>query len=630
MTSRDSRQPNSETGASPEAVSPVSWLWRKHAGLLAGSLLIMLAAPYLGSLPVRTIPAVVALASAPDMPAADVPSAELGALLGSRANDLAYVLGLLVAAGLASFALALANTRVGARLSSVCARDLRAELHAVLLRRPPPFMRAAGRGNHMRNALIQQARAVASYAANTLPASVGIAFAVIIWAQTLFTAVSDSTSGPLAAAIVGGVVLLLIAINLSAVWIAGQKSQSSQRQVMAEQAAFIGLIGESVEHLETLQLELAQAAQRRRLDEILARMSRAEIRVASFGGLASAASSGVTLLGIPVLVLAWQAMELDGAQLAVMIPALMMLQRSIASIGSVWTSRKVSMPSVELVTELLAPEPVLNAEAPASPDGTGDRAYARPRGRGQLRFAGVRWSAPPGDGGGDQGREILAGVDLTVSPGETVALVGAGGCGKSTLLRVTLGILQPSSGQVLLDSRDIADMPLHEVRQRVAMLAQHPAFFARSVRENLLLDDRDIADGAVLEALRTAQFSEVLDGLDNGLDSRLVPGGGTLSGSEKRRLALARLLLRDPDVILIDELEAGLPQAQAQDILTAVRVATQGTTCLMVTHRPDLLKADRVAFVDNGCIVDIGTHEELMRRSEAYSSLLARRREDGT
>ena len=153
-------------------------------------------------------------------------------------------------------------------------------------------------------------------------------------------------------------------------------------------------------------------------------------------------------------------------------------------------------------------------------------------------------------------------------------------------------------------------------------------FFARSVRDNLLLDDREVDEATIQQAVAVSQFTEVLERLPDGLDHKLPPGGGTLSGSEKRRLALARMLLRDPDVILIDELEAGLPQAQAQDILAAVREATRGKTCLMVTHRPDLLKVDRVAFVDKGCIVDVGTHEMLARRSEAYQSLLARRRED--
>jgi ATP-binding cassette subfamily B protein len=278
---------------------------------------------------------------------------------------------------------------------------------------------------------------------------------------------------------------------------------------------------------------------------------------------------------------------------------------------------------VELVTELLLPEPALETEAAshATPDAPShaDPAPETSANQGvRLSFRDVRWSAD---------RPVLDGVTLDIEPGQTLALVGAGGSGKSTLLGLALRTLRPDAGQVLIDGRDIAAMPLSHVRRCMGVLVQHPAFFARSVRDNLVLDDRPVADADVLAAADITRFREVLDRLPGGLDHVLGPGGGTLSGSEKRRLALTRLLLRAPRVLLIDELEAGLPQAQAQAIWRDVRRATAGTTCLMVTHRPDLLDADRVAFIHEGCIVDTGSHQELEARCVAYRDLLAQRRE---
>lgn len=587
------------------APSPIRWVWKRHLGLMITSLVIMVLAPYLGSLPVRTIPAVVALAS--DAPA---PSAELELFLGPRAGDLAAVLGFLIVAGGLAFALTLVNTRVAARLSSRSNRDLRTELHRRLLSRPPDYLRAPGVADMLRTAILNQTRVVATYATNTLPAAIGVLFAVVIWAQTLYSAIDIPGRRGQAAAVVGGVVALLLVINLVAVWVAGRKSQSGQREVMREQGAFIGLATESVANLSSLQLNVAQDEQHRRVIDVLERMSRAEVRVAAWGGLAAAAGSGVVMLGIPVLVLAWKGLDIGGAGLAVMIPALLMLQRSISSVGSLWTTRKVSLPAIELVRDMMAP-------APAVP--TTGRELEKAAGR--LVFQDVAWTVE------EQGntRHVLRGVTLDVEPGETVALVGAGGCGKSSLLSLALRLHEPVAGTIALDGDDVGAVAVDALRRRVGVLEQHPAFFARSLRANLAVDGRDVGDDRIMAAARVARIDELVDRV--GLDNPLPQGGKTLSGSEKRRLALVRLLLREPDVLLIDELEAGLPQSLAQELLAAVRDETRGKTCLMVTHRPDLLAADRVALLHEGCIVDIGTHAELAERSEPYRTLLEQQRQ---
>ncbi len=583
------------------APGPVRWVWKQHPGLLATSLVIMIAAPYLGSLPVRTIPSVVALAAG-----RKAPGGELAWFLGDRAGDLGAVLVFLVLAGGLAFALTVASTRVAARLTSHANRDLRLALHQRLLSRPPSFLREPGVGNLLRTALVEQTRVVATYAASTMPAALGVSFAVFIWAETLRSAVGGSGRDATAGLVVAGVVVALLVINLVAVWIAGSKSQAGQRQVMTQQAGYMGLAGESIGALRSLQLEVGQAAQHRRVAEVLDRMSRAEIRVAAWGGLSAAAGSGVVMLGIPLLVLLWKGLGLRGEDLAVMIPALLMLQRSISSVGSLWTARKVSMPAIELVGRMLDPDPSVPAGGAALEEATGS-----------LVFRDVCWNAG--------GREVLRGVTLEVAPGETVALVGAGGSGKSSLLALALRLETPTSGHVTLDGTDVGTVALDDLRRRVGFLEQQPAFFARTVRENLVVDDRDASDDAIWTAVRAARIDELVERI--GLDEPLPDAGRTLSGSEKRRMALARLLLRDPDVIFVDELEAGLPQALAQELLAALREATAGKTCLMVTHRPDLLAADRVALLHEGRILEVGTHDELAARSDDYRSLLAREAE---
>ncbi|MCA9679574.1 MAG: ABC transporter ATP-binding protein, partial [Myxococcales bacterium] len=246
---------------------------------------------------------------------------------------------------------------------------------------------------------------------------------------------------------------------------------------------------------------------------------------------------------------------------------------------------------------------------------------ARPAVTGALAFRGVRWQL------GD--RTVLDAVDLEIGHGEAVAIVGAGGSGKSTLLRMAVRLVEPTAGTIALDGADVAGVEIDHLRRRVAMLEQHPALFDRPLRANLVLDDREVTAARLDEVVRATQLDEVVARLPDGLDTRLA-GGGALSGSERRRVALARVLLADPDVVLIDELEAGLPQAQAEALLASVRRATAGKTCVMVTHRPDLLDADRVAFLDGGRIVDQGRHADLVARNDAYRSLLSRaEREQG-
>jgi ATP-binding cassette subfamily B protein len=561
------------------------------------SVAIGIASPWLGALPVRAIPAVVAMAAGAKAGQGPQPPGELTLILGDTPSLEALLAALVIAGGI-GFALALIATRQAAALGARALIDLRDAALGRALSRPPDWLREAGRGAQAKNALIAQCRVVSAYATGTVPAAVGVVSAVFIWSQALGAAVGGGAAAGVVAAVVG----TLIVVNLGAVWLTAKKSESAQKAVMAETSAFVVAVNESIDHIATLQLAAARDAQRARARAIAARMARNEVKVATWSGLSSAASGGLTLLAIPLLVVAWRQLGLEGASLAVMIPALLMLQRAVAGLGSLWTSYKVSRPSIDLIADVMAPEPHIG-------DGG-----ARPAVKGAVGFRGIRWTLGE--------RVVLDGVDLDVAPGEAVAIVGAGGCGKSTLLRMAARLVAPTAGAVTLDGADVTTLDVDHLRRRVAMLEQHPALFDRTLRDNLVLDDRAVDAARLDEVVRATQLDEVVARLPAGLDQKLA-GGGALSGSERRRVALARVLLADPDVLLIDELEAGLPQAQAESLLAAVRAATAGKTCLLVTHRPDLLRVDRVAFLAGGRIVDQGAHADLVARNEAYRSLLS-------
>jgi ABC-type multidrug transport system fused ATPase/permease subunit len=578
-------------------VTAARWLLRRRLGLVLASLGLMAIGPYLGSIPIRTLPDVISLAQGGRA------TGELRAMLGDRADSLPAAMVALLVVGTLSFLLALLGTRVGASLSAKASVDLRLLVHERLLERPPDVARE--KANQIRGALLEQSRTVAAFVTNTLPATMGVLFAIVIWSTTLWGSLASSHHTGAAGAIVAGAVLLMVTINGGLAVLAGRKTRAIQKTIVDDYGKFAGLVGESVDELTSLQLHVAQDAQHQRLADTLEKMAKAEIGVASWSGFATAASGGIVLLAVPLAVIAWRALELPNAQLAVMVPALMMLQRSVAGVGSLWTSYRLATPAIELVDKLVAPEPTIKDPAGVK---------ALPSAKGKVLVDHVSWSA------GD--RQVLRDIVLAVEPGEHLAIVGRGGCGKSTLLQLVLRVAKPSGGRVLVDGTDIAGVALGDLRRRVALLDQHPAFFARSVRENLVLDGAKVDDARIFELAVRVQAREIIDQL-GGLDRVMPARGGTLSGSERRRLALIRLLLRDPDILLVDEIEAGLPQVMAQELFAAVRELGAGKTVLAVTHRPDLLHTDRVAFVHDGAILATGTHDELARSCEPYRSLLA-------
>jgi thiol reductant ABC exporter CydD subunit len=206
-----------------------------------------------------------------------------------------------------------------------------------------------------------------------------------------------------------------------------------------------------------------------------------------------------------------------------------------------------------------------------------------------IRVSGVEVTYP--------GRRLpaLHDVDLTVEPGETVALVGPSGCGKSTLLAVLLGLQEPSAGLVRCGGVALDGLDLAAWRARIGWVPQRPHLFARSVAENVRLGRAGATDDQVAAALDAAGLTEVVRRLPAGLATRLGEGGSGFSAGERQRLALARAFVREASLLLLDEPTAGLDNETEAEVLAAVRRLTEGRTALLVAHRPALVAlADRV------------------------------------
>jgi len=240
--------------------------------------------------------------------------------------------------------------------------------------------------------------------------------------------------------------------------------------------------------------------------------------------------------------------------------------------------------------------------------------------RGELRFEDVRFAYPgaPVDG------EVLRGVDLSLAPGETLALVGLSGSGKTTLTALVPRLYDVTGGRITLDGVDLRDLGLDELRARVATAFEEPILFSASVRENVALGLHDAADDVVHEALGVASATDFTQRLPWGLDTRIGEQGLTLSGGQRQRLALARAVAGRPAVLVLDDPLSALDVHTEAEVERALRRVLRGVTALVVAHRPSTVSlADRVALIADGRIAAVGRHSDLMATSAQYRNVLS-------
>ena len=247
------------------------------------------------------------------------------------------------------------------------------------------------------------------------------------------------------------------------------------------------------------------------------------------------------------------------------------------------------------------------------------------RARGRLEFRNVRFRYP--DAPKSQ-PDLLAGINLTIEPGESVALIGLTGSGKTTLTALSTRLYEVTSGSIRLDGVDIRDLTLEELRTRIGMAFEDATLFSTSVRENVLLGRPEGTDADLSEALEIAQAQFVYD-LPDGIETTIGEEGLSLSGGQRQRLALARAVAAKPDLLVMDDPLSALDVDTEALVEAALRRVLQGTGALIVAHRPStVMLADKVALLQDGKITGFGTHAELLRSNEHYRYVISSLDED--
>src|SRR6266540_3532396 len=286
----------------------------------------------------------------------------------------------------------------------------------------------------------------------------------------------------------------------------------------------------------------------------------------------------------------------------------LMLAWPIEAMGWILANGQEAMTGADRVYEVFDAEPTVVDSPGAVP-------LERPEGR--LRFEGVGFRYPDGE------FAVLHGVDLTIEPGETLALVGVTGSGKTTLANLVPRLHDPTRGRVTIDGRDLRDVTLESLRRTVATAFEDPVLFSMSIRENLTLGRPDASGEDLDEALRVTRAEFVYD-LPWGLDTRIGEQGMSLSGGQRQRLALARAVVVKPAVLVLDDPLSALDVHTEQQVEEALRRVLAGTTALVVAHRPSTVAlADRVALLEDGRIAAVGRHTDLLENVPAYRAVLS-------
>ena len=225
-------------------------------------------------------------------------------------------------------------------------------------------------------------------------------------------------------------------------------------------------------------------------------------------------------------------------------------------------------------------------------------------------------------------KEILHGISMTVHKGEFIALVGPSGSGKSTVARLIASLWDADGGSISIGGVNVRDIPLDECDQRIAYVSQDNYLFDLSVRENIRLGRQSATDSEVEEAAKRCGCHDFITGLENGYDTVVGSSGGRLSGGERQRIAIARAMLKDADIIILDEATAYTDPENEAVIQRSVARLVEGKTLIVIAHRLSTVKnADRLYVIRDGVIAEEGTHAELMQHEGIYRSFVESRRE---
>ena len=422
--------------------------------------------------------------------------------------------------------------------------------------------------------------------------------------------------------------LLLFSLILAplAIFLIRRLSQSlkrANRRGMEEMARLYGVASESFNGIQTVKAFTMERHERRRFHRSAKQFLGNSMKIIFYNALTKPITEllGISVISLALITGAYLALTqemyifdirmadrpLDPKLLLVFYGLLAGISDPVRKLSEVYTAIQGAVAASDRVFGLLDMQPkIVDPENPRE----------MPAAFRKLTFNNIHFSYAPE-------KPVLSGVQLEIKFGETIAIVGSNGCGKTTLVNMLPRFYDPSGGAVLLDGVDLREFRVRDVRSQVGMVTQHTQLFDDSVLDNIRYGSPQATEAEVIEAAKKAHAHQfIVDKLESGYATRVGQGGCKLSGGQRQRIALARAILRDPAILILDEATSQIDLESEQLIHKVLEQFIRGRTAIMITHRLSTLAlADRILVMDGGKIVDLGRHEELIGRCEIYRRL---------